>query len=149
VRESELLEAHLLEWARKKRGHVQVDDLASIIVNSAGADGERGDAAIVEQIPSLFATTSEASQSVLTWTLILLMQHPQVLAELIGELRNQLGGASPSLDRAVELPYLDAVVKESMRIFPPVPLQIRVAQCDTTIASHPTPKAPASCSTRI
>jgi cytochrome P450 len=141
VRESELLERHLLEWVGKKRGYVHVRDLASIIVNSPDADGEPPvDAAIVGQIPSLFATASEASQSTLTWTLLLLMQHPRIVGELLDELRKELGGASPSLDRAGELPYLDAVVKESMRILPPVPLQIRVAQYDTTIAGQPVPR---------
>jgi cytochrome P450 len=141
VRESELLERHLLEWAESKRGHIDVRDLASIIVNSPDADGNPPDnAAIVGQIPSLFAAASEASQSALTWTLILLIQHPRIAGELLDELRKQLGGASPSLDGAGDLPYLDAVVKESMRILPPVPLQIRVAQYDTTIATHPVPK---------
>jgi len=32
------------------------------------------------------------------------------------------------------------VVKEAVRILPPVPLQIRVAQYDTTIATHSAPK---------
>jgi cytochrome P450 len=44
------------------------------------------------------------------------------------------------LDKARELPYLDAVVKESMRVLPPVPLQIRVAQSNATISGHEVPK---------
>jgi cytochrome P450 len=141
VRDSELIERHLIEWVRNKRGHVEVRDLASVIVNSPDADGNPpDDASIVGQIPSLFATASEASQSALTWTLLLLMQHPRIVGDLLDELRTQLGDASPSLDRAGDLPYLDAVVKESMRILPPVPLQIRVAQYDTTFATHPVPK---------
>ena len=34
----------------------------------------------------------------------------------------------------MQLPLLDAVIKESMRILPPVPQQFRVAQHDTTIS---------------
>jgi cytochrome P450 len=141
LRKSELLEHHLLEWAGSKRGRVDVRDLASIIVNSPEADGDpQDDAAIVGQIPSLFAAAFEASQSSLTWTLILLMQHPRTMAELFDELSMQLGTASPSLSGAGDLPFLDAVVKEAVRILPPVPLQIRVAQYDTTIATHSAPK---------
>lgn len=141
VRESEALERRLLEWVATKRGQVDGRDLASIMVNTPDADGNPPDAAaIVGQLPSLFAAASEASQSVLTWTLLLLMQHPRIAADLVDEFRDKLGSRLPSLDGVIELPLLDAVVKESMRILPPVPLQIRVAQCDTTIAGHDIPK---------
>src|SRR5216683_552829 len=141
VRQSELLERRVLEWARAKRGPVDDRDLASIIVNSPDADGNPpSDATIVGQIPSLFAAAFEAGQSVLTWTLLLLAQHPRVAAQLLDELRHKMGGALPSLSGAGDLSYLDAVVKESMRVLPPVPFQIRVAQCDTKIFGFHLPK---------
>ena len=141
VRDAAVLERLMLEWAAAKRGHVDETDLASIIVNSSDADGNPpDDAVVVGQIASLLAAASEASHSVLIWTLFLLRQHPRVAAALFHELHDELGSGSPSLDQASELPYLDAVVKESMRVLPPVPLQIRVAQSDTTIAGHQVPK---------
>jgi cytochrome P450 len=140
VRDAEILEQLMLEWVAAKRGHIDESDLASIIVNNDDEDGDQpDDAVIVGQLCSLIAAASEASHSVLLWTLLLLQQHPRVAAVLLDELRGNLGGLSPSLDRAGELPYLDAVVKESMRILPPVPLQIRVAQSDATIAGHEVP----------
>jgi cytochrome P450 len=141
VRDSALLEQRLLEWARNKRGQVDDSDLASIILNSPDADGHPpSDATIVGQIPSLFAAAFEAGQSVLTWTLLLLTQHPRIAAQLLDELRNKVGGTSPALSDVGDLPYLDAVVRESMRILPPVPLQLRVAQCDTKIFGHHMPR---------
>jgi cytochrome P450 len=141
VRDAEILERLILEWVAGKRGHIDESDLASIIVNSHDADGDQPDAAaIVGQLGSLLAAASEASHSVLLWTLLLLQQHPRVAAVLIDELRDNLGSPSPSLDKARELPYLDAVVKESMRVLPPVPLQIRVAQSNATISGHEVPK---------
>jgi len=117
VRESEDLEKRLLVWVAGKRGRFDNRDLASIIVNSPDADGNLADdATVVGQLPSLFAAASEASQGVLAWTLLILMQHPRVAEALLDELRHELGGASPSLEGAVDLPLLDAVVKESMRI---------------------------------
>ena len=140
VRDSESLERRLLEWAGNKRGQVDDRDLASIIVNSPDADGNPpSDATIVGQLPSLFAAAFEAAQSVLTCTLLLLTQHPRIAAQLLDELRSELGGKSPSLSSVGDLAYLDAVVRESMRILPPVPMQIRVAQCDTAIFGHQVP----------
>jgi len=141
VRDSEVLERRLLEWARTKRGQVDDRDLASIIVNSPDADGmSPSEATIVGQIPSLFAAAFEAGQSALTWTLLLLAQHPRVAAQLLDELRNKMGASLPSLSGAGDLSYLDAVVRESMRILPPVPFQMRVAQCDTKIFGYDVPK---------
>ena len=141
LRESDLLERRLLEWSRSKCGEVDECDLASIVVNSPDADGKPpSDATIVGQIPSLFAAAFEAAQSALTWTLFLLTQHPRVAAELLNELRNTIGPKTPALSKAGELPYLDAVVRESMRVLPPVPFQMRVAQCDTEIFGHRVPK---------
>ncbi|HUZ31770.1 MAG TPA: cytochrome P450 [Xanthobacteraceae bacterium] len=141
LRESELLERRILEWAASKRGTIDEADLGSIIVNSPDADGNPpGDDTIVSQLASLFALSSEGSESVLIWTLLLVQQHPAVTAALRDELHARLGRKSPSLDQTGDLPYLDAVVKESMRILPPVPLLIRVAQRDTTIAGHAVPQ---------
>jgi cytochrome P450 len=141
VRDSELLEQRVLEWARTKRGQVDDRDLASIIINSPDTDGNPpSDATIVGQIPSLFAAAFEAGQSVLTWTLLLLAQHPHVAAQLLEELRSKMGGTLPALSEAGDLAYLDAVVRESMRILPPVPFQIRVAQCDTKIFGYHLPR---------
>jgi cytochrome P450 len=141
VRDAAELERRILEWVAQKRGRPDARDLAAIIVNSVGADGHPpDDAAIVGQLASLFAASSEASQSALTWTLFLLIAHPRVAADLQEEIRQTLGAGTAALERAAELPALDAVVKESMRLLPPVPIQMRVAQRDTTIAGHAVPR---------
>jgi len=141
VRLSEMLERRMLEWIATKRGPGDNHELASIIVNSRDVDGNPSDdAAVVGQLASLFAAAAEAGHSAPIWTLLLLTQHPNITADLLDELHDKLGGSSASLGRAGDLPYLDAVVKESLRILPPVPLQIRVALSDTTIAGHPVPK---------
>jgi cytochrome P450 len=141
VRTAEVLERRLIDWIASKRGARDEHDLGSIIINSPDADGAPpSDAAIAGQLPSLFAAASEASQSALTFALLLLALHPRVAGELYGELRGSRGGAAPSLEEASALACVDAVVKESMRILPPVPLQIRVAQSDAAIAGHAVPK---------
>jgi len=141
VRTAEVLERRLIDWIASKRGARDEHDLGSIIINSPDADGTPpSDEAIAGQLPSLFAAASEASQSALTFTLLLLALHPRVAGELYGELRGGRGGAAPSLEEASALAGVDAVVKESMRILPPVPLQIRVAQSDAAIAGHAVPK---------
>jgi cytochrome P450 len=67
------------------------------------------------------------------WTLLLLDQHPHVARDLHDELCGHLQGNPPTIDRIGALPLLDRVVKESMRVLPPVPQQFRRATEDTTL----------------
>lgn len=141
VRQAEVLERRILQWAALKRGHADGRDLASIIVNSPDSKGNPpDDAAVVAHIASMLALSSEGSESALTWSLFLLMQHPRVAAVLLDELQSKLGRGAPSLHKAGGLPYLDAVVKEAMRLLPPLPLLFRVAERDTTIADYAVPE---------
>jgi cytochrome P450 len=141
VRAANDLERRILQWATQKRGRADERDLAAIVINTPDENGKPADdAAIVAHIATLFALSSEGSQSVLTWTLILLAQHPKVAATLVDELSEKVGGAPLSLTKAAEVAALDAVIKESMRLLPPVPLQIRVAQADASIAGNHFPK---------
>jgi cytochrome P450 len=135
----EQLEQRIVEWADCKRGHLNGRDLLSIVVNSPDEHGNPpSHDRIVGQTPTLFGAAYETCQNALIWTLILLEQHPRVARELYDELQGE--GAALTFDRLVQLPLLDGVVKESMRILPPVPQQFRVAQCDTTLAGHAMPK---------
>jgi cytochrome P450 len=140
LRVGERLEQRIVEWADCKRGQLNGRDLLSIVVNSPDEHGNPpSHDRIVGQTPTLFGAAYETCQNALTWTLILLEQHPQVARELHDELQG--AGAALTFDRLVQLPLLDGVVKESMRILPPVPQQFRVAQCDTTLAGHAMPKS--------
>ena len=61
----------------------------------------------------------------LTWTLFLLAQHGAVMQELAAELKTVLGDRPPTPDVLPELKFLDCVIKESLRIMPPVPMMGR------------------------
>src|SRR5207245_2055298 len=43
------------------------------------------------------------------------------------ELHDVLGGAPPTFTQLNRLPLIEAVIKESMRLLPPVPLTMRIA----------------------
>ncbi|KAJ2162498.1 hypothetical protein GGF46_000629 [Coemansia sp. RSA 552] len=62
----------------------------------------------------------------ITWTLALLIHNPQVLRRLVAEIRSEFPPDSDSPHISYEgcclrLPYLAAVIAESMRVLPPVP----------------------------
>jgi cytochrome P450 len=140
VRESERLERCILEWADTKRGSLDGGDLLSIVVNNVEEDGNAiRDDTIVGLMPQLFGAVFETCQDLLIWTLVLLAQHPSTARGLLEELQDRFVVSPPSLQGIVGLPRLDAIIKESLRILPPVPMQVRVAQQDTSLAGHPFP----------
>ena len=65
----------------------------------------------------IFAAGHETSTNALAWTLLLLSQHPDVARDLGDELCGLLRGAPRRSTISARLPLLDAVVKESMRLF--------------------------------
>jgi cytochrome P450 len=134
---SEELEHRLLDWAACTRGQPHDRNLVSIIANSPDENGHPVDGATVAgQLTTMLLALYDTCQNALVWTLILLAQHPRVAAELTDELQGALSGGRPSWARIRDLPLLDSVVKESLRILPPAPLQVRIADAATTLANY-------------
>jgi cytochrome P450 len=63
----------------------------------------------------------------------LIAQHPSVAAALLDEVSATPAKSRVCADQPEPLSLLDAVVKESMRLLPPVPFQIRRASQDTDL----------------
>src|SRR5258708_11566775 len=81
---------------------------------------------IHDHILTFLAAGHETTAIALVWTVYLLSQHPQVRIKLQDEIRSVLAGREPTLDDLVKLPYLDWVLNESMRLYPPALLQVRL-----------------------
>lgn len=77
---------------------------------------------------TFLAAGHETTSNALAWTFYLLSQHPETESRLREELGRVLAGRAPTPEDLPDLPYLDAVVLESMRQIPPVWRQARYAQ---------------------
>jgi len=140
VRESEEIERRITEWAGCKRGHPDNRDMMAILANSTDENFKpASDASIVGHVPSLFVAGYDTCQTALMWTLMLLSQHPRIARDVADELA-KLEGTTPDIDAVRDLPLLDAVVKESMRLLPPVPMQARRAMQATVLGDYPVPE---------
>ncbi len=87
----------------------------------------------------IFAAGHETSSNALSWTLFLLAQHPRILADLCDELHGKLRGSAPTFEDLAELPLLDQVIKESLRLFPPAPLNHRITARDSELGQYQIP----------
>ena len=92
------------------------------------------DADLIGQMTILFGASYETTATALSWTLFLLAQHPEVALQVIDELDSVLGGELPSYEALSRLDYLEAVIKESMRVLTPIPYLARHATAATNLA---------------
>ena len=112
-------------------------DMLSMLLAARDEDGSALDEdELVGHTGVIFAAGHETSTNALAWTLFLLGEHPDVANELCAELSSVLHGDAPTVEQLGKLPFLDAVVKESMRVLPPVPLHPRVVAEDHELGGH-------------
>ncbi len=89
-----------------------------------------------DEAMTLFLAGHETTANAMTWTWFLLAQHPQVEAKLLEELQTVLGGRTPTVADLRQLRYTEQVVKEAMRLYPPVWGMSRVARHDCVLGGY-------------
>ncbi|KAI0827902.1 cytochrome P450 [Trametes gibbosa] len=90
------------------------------------------DEEVLSQIPTFLVAGHETTSTATAWCLYALAQASNVQKKLREELLS-VETDTPTMDELMALPYLDAVIRESLRVYPPVPRTIRVAQKDDII----------------
>jgi len=110
---------------RRTKGLGGIDSL-SLFLQAHDADGTMmSDDEIVGETVAVFRGGSKTSASALTWILFLLAQHPDVSAQLSDELAATLRGSAPTFEQLSSLSLLEGVIKESLRLVPPVVWGVR------------------------
>ena len=75
----------------------------------------------------LFMAGHETTANTLAWAWFLLSQAPWAEAAVHEEVDRVLAGRTAGHDDLADLPYTRAVIQETLRLYPPVPLQARQA----------------------
>jgi len=77
------------------------------------------DADVLSQVPTFLVAGHETTSTATTWALFALTQNTESQRKLRQEL-SAVGTENPSMDELNALPYLDSVVREALRVHPPV-----------------------------
>ena len=126
--------------ARRRSGG-DADDLLSLLVRARDEDGgSMTDAQVRDEAVTLFLAGHETTALALTYALYLLANHPDRQARLAEELERVLAGRRPTFGDLESLPYTEAVVLESMRLYPPAWGIAREALTDVEIGGCHFPK---------
>lgn len=132
------LEGQLKDLIRRRREKgLGGTDTLSMFLQAHDEDGTMmSDDEIVGETVAVFRGGSKTSASALTWTIFLLTQHPGIYSNLMDELVGTLRGAPPTLQQFDRLPLLEGVIKESMRLIPPVLWGVRYSVDDFEIGGY-------------
>jgi len=110
------------------------EDLLTKLVQTPGMS----DNLIRDQLMTLFIAGHDTSTAMLAWALYLIGNHAHVIAKASIEANQVLGNTNqpPSVDQINNLTYLDKVIKETLRLYPPIHVGNRIAIEDMGIQGY-------------
>jgi cytochrome P450 len=113
----------LIALRRKVGGGGQ--DLLGLLVSTPGME----DGLIRDQLLTMLIAGHDTSTALLGWALYLLGKHPEAMEKATAEADAVLGTDPPTIESVACLDYLEKVMLEALRLYPPIHLgQRRAAQ---------------------
>ena len=105
-------------------------DILSLLLQARDEDGQAmTDGELRDELVTLLLAGHETTATSVAWALERLVRHPDKLSRLQAE-----------IDAGGEDEYMQAVVNETLRVRPVVPLVVRVLQEDLRVGEHTLPK---------
>jgi cytochrome P450 len=138
------MDDYLYEMIRRRRaaiaGHeteVEAADLLGQLVLN-GLDDDR----IRDQLLTMLIAGHDTSTALLAWVWTLLGRHPEALAQARAEVDDVIGDQEmpPTIEQINRLEYLDQVIKEALRLYPPIHAGNRHSSEDVVLAGYKIPK---------
>ncbi|MGW5420996.1 cytochrome P450 [Streptomyces sp. NPDC003943] len=124
--------------ARHRDGDTDRPDLLSRLLAARDETGAHlSDREIRDETVTLYIGGHETTSSTLVWAWYLLSRNPRVAEALGAELDRVLGDRDPGFDDYAELAYTQAVVKETLRLYPTIWLLTGIAKEGATLGGAP------------
>ena len=116
-------------------------DLMSMLLLARDEDSGEGmsDKQLRDELVSIYFAGHETVAKLICWVVFQLTQYPAVADRLHAEIAEKLAGKCPSPDALSQLPYLDQVVKETLRLYPPAWVFDRMPIEDVELAGYHVP----------
>jgi len=93
-----------------------------------------------DAIVTVLAAGHDTTAMALAWAFELILAQPDVVARIEAELDEVAGGALPGIEEMQQLPYLDAVIKETLRVRNVIAFVVRVLKDDFQVGGFAYPK---------
>ena len=115
-------------------------DAVSLLMQAVYEDGTTmtQEELVAESIHLFFAGWL-TTRGPIAWIAYCIAQHPEVHANLLDELDAMLHGDAPTVEQLKQLPMLDWVVKEALRLMPPIFTVVRKPKHEVTLGGYRIP----------
>jgi cytochrome P450 len=121
----------------QRRGTLHGVDLLSALISTERSEDGLSEEQLRETVMVYLVAGHSTTASALTWTFVLLAQSVEAQACLRAEVDEVLGWRDPTANDLARMAYLTLVVREAMRLYPPVwMLAPRVALADDEIGGY-------------
>ncbi|XP_052168971.1 geraniol 8-hydroxylase-like [Oryza glaberrima] len=121
-------------------------DLLDVLLDMSEQEREDGDDDVINRdlmralLTDLFVGGSDSTATTVEWAMAELLQNPEIMKTLQQEIKMVLGTRSQVEESDIgQLPYLQAIVKETLRLHPIVPLRLYEAERTVEIEGHTIP----------
>ncbi|KAH9851382.1 cytochrome P450 [Lenzites betulinus] len=136
-RKTSTMQAAMEKHHNVERKDLQGRDLLTLLIRANLATDipesqKLSDADVLGQIPTFLLAGHETTSTATTWALYALCKTPKVQKKLREELLT-VETETPSMEELSALPYLDKVVRETLRLHAPITSLVREARRDDVI----------------
>lgn len=127
---------------RRRTNGGEHDDFLQTLMDSTYKDGSTlSDHEITGLLVAAMFAGHHTSAVALAFTLIELVQHPEIMADIRAEIDEVMGDGEPlSLKKTRQLVKTEWAVREALRMHPPLFMLLRQAMVDTEICGYRVPK---------
>ncbi len=107
---------------RRRADAEQLPDLLGMLMSTVDDDtgNALSDAELRDEVVTMLLAGHETTANALSWCMYLLAQHPEICAALTQEIQAAVPEGPFSLDLLAKLPLLQATLRESLRLYPPI-----------------------------
>ncbi|XP_024531689.1 cytochrome P450 71A1-like [Selaginella moellendorffii] len=143
----DIIEEHKLNKAQVGSDKFVPKDFTDVLISLEKEDALE-DISIVALLADMIAAALETTISALEWMMAEMANNPQVVKKAQDELDKVIGkGRLVEESDLMSLPYIEAIVKETLRLHPPLPLALpHFSRKETTVNGY---RIPAGCTMLI
>lgn len=130
-----------IEDRRRNGGPDDIDNILDRLIEAEDGGDSFTDEEIHDQIMTLFWAGHDTTISAVSWMITMLGLYPDVYDRVKTEIDERVGDEPIDTDEVVDgLPYLEMVMDETLRLYPPAWIAMRKSRSEFEIYGHTIPK---------